>query len=70
MYRLKALKTLPAKEFQSQSRLAGSALTILAILVLGSTSAHAQGSPFDTGFNALQTLFTGPASTYGRLFTP
>jgi hypothetical protein len=42
MYRLKALKKLPAKELQSNNRFAGSALTILAILLLASTSAHAQ----------------------------
>ena len=59
MYRLKALKKLPAKESRSHNRLTGSAVTILAILLLASTSAHGQGSPFDTGFNALQTLFTG-----------
>jgi type IV secretory pathway VirB2 component (pilin) len=61
MYRLKALKKLPAKESRSDNRFAGLALTVLAILLLASTSAHAQGSPFDTGFNALQTLFTGPS---------
>jgi len=34
-------------------------LPLLALLLLIPIAAHAQGSPFDTGFNALQTLFTG-----------
>ena len=67
MYSLKALKKLPAKEFQSHKRLPSSALTILAILLLASASAHAQGSPFDTGFNALQTLFTGTIAKVASL---
>jgi type IV secretory pathway VirB2 component (pilin) len=67
MYRLKALKKLPAKEFRSHNRSAGSALTLLVILLLASTSAHAQGSPFDTGFNALQTLFTGTIAKVASL---
>ena len=67
MYRLRALKKLPAKEFRSHNRLASSALTILAILLFASTSAHAQGSPFDTGFNALQTLFTGTIAKVASL---
>jgi len=67
MYRLKAHQKLPAKEFQSHNRFAGSALTILAILLLASTFAHAQGSPFDTGFNALQTLFTGTIAKVASL---
>ena len=67
MYRLKALKKLPAKEFQSHNRLSGSALTILAVLLLASTSAHAQGSPFDTGFTAIQSLFTGTIAKVASL---
>jgi type IV secretory pathway VirB2 component (pilin) len=31
----------------------------LSILFLMPVAALAQGSPFDTGFNAIQTLFTG-----------
>ena len=34
-------------------------LSILAFLLLVPLAAHAQGSPFDNGFTALQTLFTG-----------
>ena len=67
MYRLKALKKLPAKEFQSHNRFTGGALAIFATLLLASTSAHAQGSPFDTGFNPLQTLFTGTIAKVASL---
>jgi type IV secretory pathway VirB2 component (pilin) len=34
------------------------ALTVLSVLVLAPLAAHAHGSPFDTGFNAIQSLFT------------
>jgi type IV secretion system protein VirB2 len=37
------------------------------ILCDASTSAHAQGSPFDTGFNGLQTLFTGTIAKIASL---
>ncbi len=67
MYRLKALKRLPTKKSRSHKRLASSIPTILVILLLASTSAHAQGSPFDTGFNALQTLFTGTIAKVASL---
>jgi type IV secretion system protein VirB2 len=67
MYRLKALKKLPAKEFQPYNQFARWALAIFATLLLASTSAHAQGSPFDTGFNALQTLFTGTIAKVASL---
>ena len=67
MYHLKALKKLPASGLQSHNRFSSSILTILAILLLASTSAHAQGSPFDTGFNALQTLFTGTIAKVASL---
>jgi type IV secretory pathway VirB2 component (pilin) len=39
----------------------------LAILLLTSRAAHAQGSPFDNGFTALQTLFTGTIAKVASL---
>src|ERR1700751_4470246 len=39
----------------------------LALLLLVPLTAHAQGSPFDTGFNALQTLFTGTIAKVASL---
>ena len=40
---------------------------ILALLFLVPILAMAQGSPFDTGFNALQTLFTGTVAKVASL---
>ena len=67
MHRLKAPKKLPAKESHFHSRSVGLTLAIFAILMLVSTSAYAQGSPFDTGFNALQSLFTGTIAKVASL---
>jgi type IV secretory pathway VirB2 component (pilin) len=39
----------------------------IAILLVAPLAAHAQGSPFDTGFNALQTLFTGTIAKVASL---
>jgi type IV secretory pathway VirB2 component (pilin) len=44
----------------------GSAL-ILALLLVVPLAAMAQGSPFDTGFNAIQTLFTGTIAKVASL---
>ena len=43
------------------------ALMVLSVLILAPLAAHAQGSPFDTGFNALQTLFTGTIAKVASL---
>lgn len=50
----------------SRWRLAGSTLTLATILVLVPLAAYAQ-SPFDTGFTALQTLFTGTVAKVASL---
>lgn len=39
----------------------------IAALVLVPLAAHAQGSPFDNGFTALQTLFTGTIAKVASL---
>jgi type IV secretion system protein VirB2 len=49
------------------SRLAKSALLVLSLLVLAPFAAHAQGSPFDTGLNAIQGLFTGTIAKVASL---
>src|SRR5260370_2838369 len=49
------------------SRLSASKSLWLALLLLLPVVAHAQGSPFDTGFNALQTLFTGTVAKVASL---
>src|SRR5260370_14284640 len=48
-------------------RLSASESLWLALLLLLPLPAHAQGSPFDTGFNALQTLFTGTIAKVASL---
>jgi type IV secretory pathway VirB2 component (pilin) len=40
---------------------------LLTILVLMPVAALAQGSPFDTGFNAIQSLFTGTIAKVASL---
>ncbi|MGB8916600.1 MAG: TrbC/VirB2 family protein [Candidatus Sulfotelmatobacter sp.] len=44
-----------------------SALMMLIVLILAPLAAHAQGSPFDTGFNAIQSLFTGTIAKVASL---
>ena len=51
----------------ARSRLSASKSLWLALLLLLPVVAHAQGSPFDTGFNALQTLFTGTVAKVASL---
>jgi type IV secretory pathway VirB2 component (pilin) len=46
----------------SQSR-----LIVFAVLILVPIGAYAQGSPFDTGFTAIQTLFTGTIAKVASL---
>jgi type IV secretory pathway VirB2 component (pilin) len=48
-------------------RLTEPKLLIVALLVLVPVAAHAQGSPFDTGFNAIQSLFTGTIAKVASL---
>jgi type IV secretion system protein VirB2 len=42
-------------------------LSILGFLLIAPLLAHAQGSPFDTGFTSLQTLFTGTVAKVASL---
>jgi type IV secretion system protein VirB2 len=42
-------------------------LSLLGFLLISPLAAHAQGSPFDTGFNSLQTLFTGTVAKVASL---
>ncbi len=62
----------PTRSLYRRQRFAGSRLSAskslwLALLLLLPVLAHAQGSPFDTGFNALQTLFTGTVAKVASL---
>jgi type IV secretion system protein VirB2 len=40
---------------------------LIAFLVIAPIVAHAQGSPFDTGFTAIQSLFTGTIAKVASL---
>jgi type IV secretory pathway VirB2 component (pilin) len=59
---------VPIRErIKIRPRLVFSKLPFVAVLLLLPLAAHAQGSPFDTGFNALQTLFTGTIAKVASL---
>ena len=51
----------------SRSKSALPAAALLAILLLIPVRALAQGSPFDTGFTAIQSLFTGTIAKVASL---
>jgi type IV secretory pathway VirB2 component (pilin) len=48
-----------AKRRKIRTRIPSHAASILALVFVTSVAAHAQGTPFDNDFTALQTLFTG-----------
>ncbi len=50
-----------------RSKWARPTAALLAMLLLLSVAALAQGSPFDTGFNAIQGLFTGTIAKVASL---
>ena|SRR6266480_4211800 len=51
----------------SAPRISESTLHVLGFLLLVSATAYAQGTPFDTGFQALQNLFTGTVAKVASL---
>jgi type IV secretory pathway VirB2 component (pilin) len=56
------------RQIQRLLRSKGAHLTaLLALLLLIPVAALAQGSPFDTGFNAIQSLFTGTIAKVASL---
>ena len=67
MAHLARIKLPSPTRLAASSRLAKSALLVLSLLVLAPLAAHAQGSPFDTGFNAIQGLFTGTIAKVASL---
>src|SRR6266542_3152096 len=50
-----------------RSKWARPTTTLLALLFIMPLAALAQGSPFDTGFNAIQSLFTGTIAKVASL---
>jgi len=67
MSRFTPSNATPHKRVQLRPRLVAGRLHLIALLLLVPLAAHAQGSPFDTGFNALQTLFTGTIAKVASL---
>lgn len=51
----------------ARSTFAKPRLVVLSVLIVAPLTAYAQGSPFDTGFNSLQTLFTGTVAKVASL---
>jgi type IV secretory pathway VirB2 component (pilin) len=56
-----------AKQTVGLTHLAARQVSLLALLLIVPLAAHAQGSPFDTGFNSLQALFTGTVAKVASL---
>jgi type IV secretion system protein VirB2 len=56
-----------SKQSVTSIRAAIQRLPLLALLLIVPLAAHAQGSPFDTGFTSLQTLFTGTVAKVASL---
>jgi type IV secretory pathway VirB2 component (pilin) len=56
-----------AEQTVGLTHLAARKVSLLALLLIVPLAAHAQGSPFDTGFNSLQTLFTGTVAKVASL---
>ena len=54
-------------QFVPRSKWARPAAALLALLCVMPVAALAQGSPFDTGFNAIQSLFTGTIAKVASL---
>jgi type IV secretory pathway VirB2 component (pilin) len=50
-----------------RSRWARPTVAVLTLLLVMPVAAMAQGSPFDTGFNAIQALFTGTIAKVASL---
>jgi type IV secretion system protein VirB2 len=67
MSHLFLIKALSPSERVIPSRWTLSKLSLIALLVLVPLAAYAQGSPFDTGFNAIQSLFTGTIAKVASL---
>jgi type IV secretory pathway VirB2 component (pilin) len=59
--------TRPTQQTNRPIRIRFPKLSILGLLLIVPLAAHAQGSPFDTGFTSLQTLFTGTVAKVASL---
>jgi type IV secretory pathway VirB2 component (pilin) len=62
------IRVIPRQTIQTGRRWFHSSSALLCVLLLVPVAAHAQsGSPFDTGFTNLQTLFTGTVAKVASL---
>jgi type IV secretory pathway VirB2 component (pilin) len=68
MPRFRRINRLSSTSLLRTSRWTRPTLTLIALTVVLPLSAHAQsGSPFDTGFTSIQTLFTGTIAKVASL---
>ena len=67
MAHIAARKARSSKQNGQRIRFPFPKLSILGFLLIVPLAAHAQGSPFDTGFTSLQTLFTGTVAKVASL---
>jgi type IV secretory pathway VirB2 component (pilin) len=67
MRRWYQVRNIGGSEKIRRSRWARPAATLLVLLLVIPVVALAQGSPFDTGFNAIQSLFTGTIAKVASL---
>src|SRR5260370_17237638 len=62
------IRVIPRQTIQTVRRWSHSSSALLCVLLLVPVAAHAQsGSPFDSGFTNLQTLFTGTVAKVASL---
>lgn len=67
MAHLSQTQAPPAKQHVAQHELSIRLFIVVGLLLLIPIAAFAQGSPFDNGFTALQTLFTGTVAKVASL---
>src|SRR6266446_6650878 len=67
MSRLLQFRFIRPIQFLLRSKLAPTTTAVLALLLVMPAAAMAQGSPFDTGLNAIQALFTGTIAKVASL---
>ena len=61
------MKLDPSLKLRRMAHLSDVLLAPLAVVLIASMAAHAQGTPLDTGFTNLQNLFTGTVAKVASL---
>ena len=67
MPRWSSVRFISQIQLVARSKWARPTAALLALLCVMPVAALAQGSPFDTGFNAIQSLFTGTIAKVASL---